>query len=125
MATGAGTYEKQGKLGITLGIVAAAAALGVAYLLFRNYEPEVARIVYGEGSNYILIVIGGLGVALIAAGAGFLLGFNSAGQKRNTNSRLSWMAFFLNAAMIAFVLSLAMVFFLMRLQLIKQSTTAS
>ena len=125
MATGAGTYEKQGKLGISLGVLALLAALAVGGLLARNYKPEIRQIVYGQGSNYILLIIGGLGVALLAAGAGFMLGFNSAGQKRNTQPRLSWTAFFLNAAVIALTLSLALVFYLMKFELIKQSTTAN
>lgn len=124
-AIGVGTYEKQGKLSVALGVLAAVSALAVAGLLARNYNREVGQIIYGAGGSYILLIAAGLGVALIAAGAGFFLGFNSAGQKRNTQSRLSWMAFFLNAAVIALVMALAVVFFLMRFELTKQSTTAT
>jgi hypothetical protein len=110
-----GKFEKQARLSLILAVVAGLAATGVIVLFMRNFDQEVGRIVFGRGGSFILGVVGGLGAAMIASAAGFFLGLNSAGQKRNTASKLSWTSFFLNATMIALTLSLAVVFYLLRM----------
>ena len=49
-------------------------------------------------------------VSLCAGVVGLFIGLNSAGQRRNTRSQLSWLGFFLNAGIIALAVC-AVVFF--------------
>ena len=117
MAANTSQYENQARLSVFLAVVAGLASIAAALLLFRNYKADVGQIVYLAGGKFILIFGGAILVALLAAAAGFLLGFNSAGQKRNTKPQLSWTGFFLNAAMMTLGLSIFVVFFVLRFEL--------
>lgn len=114
----AGNYEKQAKYSIILAVVAAIAAVAVAGLFARNFNAEYRQIIYGSGSKFLPMAGAGLVTALLTSAAGFFLAFNSAGQKRNTQSRLSWIGFFTNAGLIAVSLTLMMVFVLLKLELV-------
>jgi hypothetical protein len=111
------TFENQSTLSLVLGIVgllAAAAALG---LLARNADAqffETYWIVYGEGSSFLPILGGVLAVAVAAGVSGFLLGLNAADQRRNARSKRAWLGFFLNAAAMTLAVCAGVAFVLMR-----------
>lgn len=111
------SYENQARLSVGLAVLAALATVGLVVITGRNYEREIGQIVYGEGSKFMLIWLPAFLVAFLAGVMGLALGFMGAGQKRNTNSKLSWTGFFLNAAILTMALSVGVIFFLLKLEL--------
>lgn len=98
---GLDSYESQAQLSVLLAAVGGAATLAVLIMIFQVFRWDDLWIPMLQGSRRYYAILGATGLALIASGIGFLVGFNSAGQKRNTKSSLAWMGFFLNSAVIA------------------------
>lgn len=112
MASKQNTYEKQARLSIYLAAVGGAATLGVLYLLGRNFKDF--WIVYNPHSKWLPMLGGTIFIGLLAGVIGLFVGFNSAGQRRNTLSRLSWTGFFLSALVVVLILSASIFFFFTR-----------
>jgi hypothetical protein len=106
-------YENQARVSVILALGAVIGSIGAAYLMIRVYSPDYGIPIKMMGTRFILIMAG-LGGAFALATIGFFFGFHSAGQKRNSMSRLSWMGFFLNAGAITLALSLLAIFWFMK-----------
>jgi len=105
-------YENQAKLSVILAAVGGAAAVGVAALLVLKFDREVFFVTYNANGLFLPVLGAGLVGGLAAATVGFFVALNSAGQRRNPRSALSWRGFFLNAAVIAVLLSATVFFYL-------------
>ncbi len=107
-------YETQATLSLLMagmaGLAVAAAGAVVAY----KFDWQDFILVYNRRGILLFVLGGALFVALAASVTGFCVGFNSAGQRRNARSRLSWMGFFVNAALIAVTLMIAFLFYFTR-----------
>lgn len=109
------TYENQSKLSVLLAIVGALGTVGAAGLLARNFtDLETFWVAYRPSSMWLPAMGGSLLLALIASGIGFLVGFGSAGQRRNTLSGVAWLGFFLNAGVLVLALCAAVFFYFTR-----------
>lgn len=97
-------YETQARLSLALGALSIVSALAGAAAALTGFDWEAFWLTYNPRGLRILAIGGALLLALGASAVGFGIAFNSAGQKRNTQSRLSWIGFFLNAAAIALAL---------------------
>jgi hypothetical protein len=106
------TYENQAKLSVWLAGVGGLAALGVLWMILRNLK--AGEVSFGAGTLFQPVLGAGLFVGLAAATVGFFVALNSAGQRRNTKSALSWRGFFLNALVIALLLSAGVFFYFTR-----------
>jgi hypothetical protein len=84
--------------------------LGGLGLIVRNFNPEAGMTVYRGAGAWLLALAAALGVGLLAGAIGLFLGLNGAGQKRNTQSGLAWMGFFLSAGVITAALVVAAFF---------------
>jgi hypothetical protein len=104
------SYEDQAKLSVGLAILGGLAALGVLILMCRNFDAASFYVTYNRKSLWLPLLAGGLLVGLGAGTVGFLVGLNSAGQRRNKRSGLSWQGFFLNALVLTVVLAAAIFF---------------
>jgi hypothetical protein len=104
------TYEGQAKLSLVLGVVGAAAAMVVMFLIWKKFDRMSFYVSYNAKGLFLPIF--GMGVlgGLIAGTVGFFVALNSAGQRRNTRSKLSWQAFFLNAIVLTVLLATAVFF---------------
>ncbi len=111
MAVKRNEYETQAKLSLWCGMIAAVLLIVAVVLLGRNFHPEQFWIAYNPRGKWFLALGGTIALALVSGAAGLFLGFNSAGQKRNTLSALSWRGFFINAAVVALTLSAGVFFF--------------
>ncbi|MEW6252359.1 MAG: hypothetical protein AB1716_17105 [Planctomycetota bacterium] len=111
-------YEDQAKLSFYLGLLGLAAVAGVMFLLFRNFDLTTFYVSYDPKRSFLPVLGAGMLVGLVAAGVGFFMSLNSAGQKRNTLSRLAWQAFFLNAIVITCLLSAGLFFMFTRYQVV-------
>lgn len=111
------TYENQAWLSVGLAAVGALGMLGAIVLLARNADANFFQtywINYSPKSSYLPSLAISLMVACVAAGIGFLVGWNSAGQKRNTRSQLAWLGFFLCAGVITLSLCTGLLFYVTR-----------
>jgi hypothetical protein len=104
------SYESQSLLSVLLALVGGVAALGAVGVMARGFDKASFYVNYSSRSMFLPTLAGALLVGLAAAVIGFFIALNSAGQKRNTRSRLAWQGFFLNALVLTIVL-LAGVFF--------------
>jgi hypothetical protein len=111
------TYEQQAKLSVILAVAGAFLLVLVAAAILSAVDWENRWIPYSGRGKRVLAIVVGLGLSMAASGVGFLVGINSAGQRLNARSRLSWTGFFLNAAVIALGLCCAVFFFVWRLQI--------
>lgn len=104
-------YERQAQLSVVLAVLAAAACLVAVYFIGKNFHFDTFETFYTtkRGIGFFAI-LGGVGAAMAAGVVGAFFAFNSAGQRRNKKSGLSWLGFFLNAGVLALALS-AFVFF--------------
>jgi len=108
------TYEDQAKLSVILAIVGALATVGAVGLMLRNFDATGFFVSYRSNGPWLPIVGAGLLVGLGAGVGGFFIALNSAGQRRNKRSALSWQAFFLNALVVTVVLSACIFFYFTR-----------
>lgn len=112
MALNLRKFENQATLSVLLAGASAILAVAGAGLMLRNLKWQQFIIVFRSNSMFQPAVLGALGLALLVGIIGFGIAFNSAGQKRNSKSRLSWIGFFLNAGALTLAL-IAVVFFML------------
>jgi len=108
------TYEGQARLSLTLAVVGAVSAVGALAVILQKFDWENMWITYDPRGKRILALGAALGLALLTSAAGFFIGLNSAGQKRNTKERLAWLGFFISAGVIVIAMSTAVFFYFTR-----------
>ncbi len=108
------TYEGQAWVSVILAAIGGLAVAAAIYLLYRNFDAESFFVNYGQKSRFLPVLGGVLLVGLAAGTAGFFVALNSAGRRRNKNSKLSWQGFFLNALVLTVMLSVGVFFFFTR-----------
>jgi hypothetical protein len=101
------SYESQSKLSLGLAVLGGVAAVGVLFLMHRNFDAASFYLTYNPKASWLIIVGLGIFVALASSTVGFFVALHSAGQRRNKRSALAWQAFFLNAIIITITLCAA------------------
>lgn len=114
MAFNLKSYEDQAKLSVGLAGLGGLAALGVIWLMARNFDRVAFFVNYNPRGMWLPVLGVGLLVGLGAGIVGFFVGLHSAGQRRNPRSALSWKGFFLNALIVIVMLSAGIFFFFTR-----------
>ena len=113
------TYERQAQLSVVLAAIGGVAFLAAAVLLGRNFTWQMFWVVYNPKGMWLPTLGVTLLISLGAGVVGFFVGLNSAGQRRNTRSQLSWLGFFLNAGIIALAVCAVVFFYFARNPLAK------
>jgi len=108
------TYEDQAKLSVILAAVGGFFTVAALGAILRNFDAHTGWVQYGTKTVFLPALGGCLVLALALAAIGFFVALNSAGQRRNKRSRLSWTGFFLNALVIMFALCAGVFFFFTR-----------
>jgi hypothetical protein len=110
-------YEVQARLGLGVAAIAALGALALLFLLFLrgNYHPDVGAIIFRQKSMYGPMIYVLTAATLLCSAVAVALGANSAGQKRNSMPRLSWLAFFIGGGAMSVTLILFAAFWTYKL----------
>ncbi len=109
-------YDVQAKYALVLAIVSIVPSLVALWISWRRFDADLGRIVYGSQGRFMLAFFGCVVIATAPAALGFVMGWNSAGQRRNDQSRRSWIAFFVGGSVLTLNVVLMIAFFMLRLQ---------
>jgi len=102
-------YETQARVSMFVGIASCLCLLALAVLVFHNADWSEWVIYYARPWRRQIVFLAGA-VTLLAAVTALGFGFNSAGQRRNTRPRESWLGFFLGAGVVCLALVLLFIF---------------
>ncbi len=108
-------YDVQADYACVLSLISVVPFLGGVALVLRNYHHELGQIIYGSKGLYLPVFLGCLFFSTVPSAIGFLLGWNSAGQRRNNKPRRSWIGFFLGGSILTLELILFIAFYMLRL----------
>lgn len=115
------SYEGQARASVALAVVGGVCALGALYFIGSAFDRELFAVVYDPKSKRLPAIGGSLLLALASGVAGFFMGLNGAGQKRNKQPQLSWTGFFLNAAVLTVALSAGVFFYFTKYAMIQRA----
>ncbi len=109
-------YDVQARYALVLSVLSVAPMGGAAFLAYRNYHQELAQIIYRQGSLFLPFFGVLLFLSMAPSALGMLLGWSSAGQRRNDTPARSWTGFFLGGTVLTLDFILALAFWMLRLQ---------
>ena len=112
-------YDVQAVYALVFSLASVVPMLGGVYLFYRNFTFELAAIVYQQGSKFLPFYLGAAALAGLLSGIGFLLGWNSAGQRRNQRPTWSWAGFFVGGAVATVTVILLLAFVMLRQEIPK------
>jgi divalent metal cation (Fe/Co/Zn/Cd) transporter len=108
--------DVQATYSLVLSLASVAPFLAAAFALARNYEPDLRAFVYGAHGKFLIAFLACVGLSALIAAVGFVLGWNSAGQRRNEKSSRSWIGFYVGGLTLTLNIVLLIAFWLLRLQ---------
>ena len=108
-------YDVQATCAQVLSILSTLPLAFAAFLAYRNYHADVGQIIYSSKS-YLGMLLGCVALSIGMAGVGCILGFNSAGQRRNEKPARSWTGFFVGGGVLTFNVILLIAFMMMRFE---------
>ncbi len=88
--------------------------LGAMGMVLRNYRHDLGQIIYGAQGRFVMVFLACILLSAVPSGVGFLLGWSSAGQRRNDKPAHSWVGFFLGGCVLTFNLILLIAFYMLR-----------
>ena len=109
-------YDVQATWAILCAAAATAPFLAGAYLAASRFDGVLGQIRYGASGKFVPAFLGCVALSGLLACLGFVLGWNSAGQRRNDKSRRSWTGFFLGGLIATLDLVLIIAFIKLRLE---------
>ena len=107
-------YDVQAVYALVFSLASVVPLLGGVYLFFRNFTFDLAAVVYQQGSMFQSSYLGVAALAGLLSGIGFLLGWNSAGQRRNQRPTWSWAGFFVGGVVATLSVVLLLAFVMLR-----------
>ncbi len=109
-------FEVQANWALCSAIVSLVPFFAAAWLAASRYDSTLGRIIYGAKGQFVLAFAVALVASVAPAAVGFLLGLNSASQRRNDQSSRSWTGFFLGGAILSADIVLLIAFYMLRLE---------
>ncbi len=108
-------YDVQAGYAQVFAILSVFPLLAAAWLAHRNFHMDVMQIIY-QSKLYLFALVGCTFLSAAMAALGCLLGFNSAGQRRNDKPARSWFGFFLGGGVLTLDVILLIAFLMLRLE---------
>ena len=112
-------FDVQAAYACVLSLVSVVPFCGAAALVLRNWRWDLRQIIYSPEGIYAPVLLACLLLSMLLAALGFLLGWSSAGQRRNEHPARSWIGFFFGGTILTLDMILLIAFFTLRL---KQAT---
>ena len=84
-------------------------------LLVRNWHSDVRQIMFAD-PKFQPIYLMCTALTVLLSTFGLVLGWNSAGQRRNDLQRRSWLGFFLGTGVLALAIVFLVAFWMLKLQ---------
>lgn len=109
-------YDVQAKYAFALAIVSIVPSVAALWMGWRNYDANLGKIIYGSQGRFVLAFVGCVLLSMAPAALGFIMGWSSAGQRRNDQSSRSWIAFFVGGSVLTLNVVLLIAFFMLRLK---------
>jgi hypothetical protein len=109
-------YDVRASYAFVLALLSVVPFLGAVGLALRNYHSDLGQIVYGAKGLFLPVFFVCLLLSMAPSALAFLLGWSSAGQRRNDKPMRSWIGFFVGGGVLTFDLILAIAFLMLRLE---------
>ncbi len=109
-------FDVQAKVALLAAVASVVPLLGAVGLVWSRYNHVLGQIVYGAQGRFLPALMACIAMALALGGLGLILGWNSAGQRRNDRQAYSWVGFFLGGTVSTGAFIIALAFFMLRLQ---------
>jgi len=109
-------YDVQAKYAFALAMVSIIPSLAALWMGWRNYDANLSRIIYGSQGRFVVVFLGCVLLSMAPAALAFIMGWSSAGQRRNDQSGRSWIAFFVGGCVLTLNIVLLIAFFMLRLK---------
>jgi uncharacterized membrane protein len=109
-------FEVQASCASWLAIVSLVPFVAALWLTGTRYHAQLGRIIYGSEGRFVPVFAATVLASLAPAALGLVLGWNSAGQRRNDRSSRSWLGFFLGGAVVSADIVLLLAFYMLRLE---------
>ncbi len=109
-------YDIQASYACVLSAVSVLPFLAAAWLLSRNMRWDLRQIIYNSEGFFFPVFLVCVLASMVPAATAFLLGWSSAGQRRNDRPIQSWVGFFLGGGVLTLDLVLAIAFFMLQLR---------
>ena len=109
-------YDVQASYACVLSLVSIVPLIAAVTVALLRYDHDLGQIIYGS-KGFFLPAFGACVLLSVMPGAiGFVLGWSSAGQRRNDKPTRSWVGFFVGGAVLTFSLILLIAFLMLHLE---------
>lgn len=108
-------YDVQAKYAFALAMVSIVPCVAALWMSWRRFDADLGRIIYGAQGRFLLAFMGCVFLSTVPAALGFIMGWSSAGQRRNDQSGRSWIAFFVGGGVLTLNVVLLIAFYMLRL----------
>ena len=98
-------YEDQAKVSVAASLVAVVTLLALIVIVVRRIVWSELAIFYGGPTR--MGIMSAVAVTLLLSVIGFGFGINSVGQRRNEKQGLSWLGFFVSAAVLVLTIGVS------------------
>ena len=109
-------YDVQAKYAFALAMGSIVPSIAALWMGWRRFDADLGRIIYGSQGWFMLAFLGCVVLSTAPAALAFVMGWSSAGQRRNDQSRRSWIAFFVGGSVLTLNVVLLIAFFMLSLQ---------
>ena len=109
-------YDVQARYAMVFALISIVPALVAVALAARNYRHDLGQIVYGSEGSFLPLYLGCVALSALPGLIGFILGWNSSGQRRNDKPARSWIGFFVGGSVVTLDIVLLIAFWMLRLQ---------
>ena len=109
-------YDVQARYAFASALASIVPAIAALWMGWRRFDADLGRIIYGSQGRFMLAFVGCVVLSMAPAALGLVMGWSSAGQRRNDLSRRSWIAFFVGGSVLTLNVVLLIAFFMLRLK---------
>ena len=109
-------YDVQAGWSLALAILSTIPLICALVLAYNRYDHIVGRIIYGSQGRFVPALLIGILASMVPSGVGFVMGWNSAGRRRNDKPARSWIGFFVGGTVLTLNLILLITFYMLRLE---------